>query len=67
MVSVYVAVCVCGGGSVRGHSFSLVFQFAMMLALPTCCCTLRVDAGNRLSLCEGEVDFFCQVPNLFTY
>jgi hypothetical protein len=31
------------------------------------CCTYRVDAGNRLPLCEGEVDFICQVPNLTNY
>ncbi len=34
-----------------------------------CCCVLLYasgtsDAGNRLPLCEGEVDFICQVPNL---
>jgi hypothetical protein len=39
----------------------------MILALPTYCCTHRVDAGNTLPLCEGEVDFICQVPNLFNY
>jgi hypothetical protein len=41
----------------------------MILALPTYCCTHRVvsDAGNRLQLFEGEVDFICQDPNLKNY
>ncbi len=25
------------------------------------------DTGNRVPLCEGEVDFICQVPNLICY
>jgi len=36
-------------------------------ALPTYYCTHRVDAGNGLPLCEGEVDFITQVPNLINY
>jgi hypothetical protein len=47
--------------------FLPVCSFAIRLALPTYCCTHRVDAGNRLPLCEGEVDFICQVPNLINY
>jgi hypothetical protein len=39
----------------------------MMVALPTYCCTHRVDAGIRLPLSEGEVDFIWQVPNLINY
>jgi hypothetical protein len=39
----------------------------MMLALPTYFCTHRIDAGNRLPLFEGEVDFIGQVPNLINY
>ncbi len=31
------------------------------------CCTYREDAGNRFPLCEGEVDFIDQVPNLICY
>ncbi len=48
------------------HGLALILQFAMILALPTYCCTHRVDEGNRLPLCVGEVDFICQVPNLST-
>ena len=38
-----------------------------MLDLPTYCCEHRMDAGNRLPLCEGEVDFTCEVPNVIDY
>jgi len=42
--------------------FFLVFLFVMMLPKPTYCCTHRLDTGNRLPHCQGEVDFICQVP-----
>ncbi len=37
----------------------------MVLSLPTYCCTSWVR--NRFPLCEGELDFMCQVPNLICY
>ena len=39
----------------------------IQLALPTYCCSHRVAAGNRLPLCENELGFICQVPNLIIY
>ncbi len=31
------------------------------------CCTYREDVRNRLPLCQGQVDFICQVPNFICY
>ena len=47
--------------------FRFLVRELVMLALQTCCQTHRVDAGNRLPLCEGEVEAICQVPNLINY
>jgi hypothetical protein len=44
------------------------FQFTRILTSTEAYCgTYREDEGNRLPLCEGEVDFICQVSNLICY
>ncbi len=51
----------------------LVVSYLLLTVIPTYCCTHRVDVGigsdvgNILPLCEGEVDFISQVPNLINY